>query len=231
MILLLGAYLILYTINPDLVNMRFVLPALNVPADTTGGSSALAGYNRNDIQSGVRSTGSIAELASQATLTEATVRSNIKLNGSGLQILGGDTPCGQGIYSGTTKGCVSFDGARGATVNEMLYVADLIGGKNMIITSVTEGNHAAGEASHANGNKFDTQGTDGVNGKLDKFITQDQSRFESVGTRTDIDGKTLVPLFKNKETGAVWALEPNLTYTNSSGQTQTRPRHWDVQIK
>ena len=227
LVLLLGAYLILYTINPDLVNIgqtQSFLDKLIKRVDIQRLTpSALTGYSREEIQTGI-------DLALgknlNAVLTEATVRDRLK-NLGGIGVLGGiDNPCPPGV----SKGCVSFDGMRKAALDEIIQIGmdDAGGSRGLIITSVTEGNHAAGDYSHKNGSKFDMVGS----AEMDKLI---RTTFQQSGFRTDIKDingqERQLGIFKVDRGSyiAEYVFEPAITYKDSAGNTKTRGAHWDVQ--
>lgn len=106
------------------------------------------------------------------------------------------------------KSSVSFEGIRQATIDEAKALSfDLqnkgIGISYEQITSGTEGSHAEGTYSHANGYKIDLR----MNDQLTNFI---KNNYTYIGVRSDG-----APQYQNSR-GAIYALESD---------------HWDVLVK
>ncbi|MBI4159956.1 hypothetical protein HY504_02220 [Candidatus Wolfebacteria bacterium] len=179
--LLLGAYLILYTINPRLVNLRN--PEIAPVPASTAGTVATRGPVPGSI---VLDAG-----AARGLLERAGIRASPDCVGS------------------NTSGCVSFAGVRQSTIDEIIALenqmrANLVryGGPGfasnptgyIFVTSVTEGNHAPGGESHATGHKIDIR----LNPTLNRFIEVNYSR---IGTRSDG-----APLYQSPR-GSIYARE------------------------
>lgn len=160
LILLLGAYLILYTINPDLVKLK--------------GPEELFKMESMNLQS-VPPT-SVAPISHAATpsqgLSEQDARQELAESGIGVK---GTCPLGQ------ATGCVNLDGIKEGTLNEITSLVSEIGNDNIYVTAGTEGCgtvHAVGTYSHCNGYKTDLR----LNTNLNNYITQN---FQYTGTRED----------------------------------------------
>lgn len=207
LVLLLGAYLILYTINPDLVNIgqtqSFLDTLIKKVEIAPPKSSAVPGLTTGEIQDIDLSYGS----SPNALLTEATARD--RLANFGIKI----------------PASVKVDGIRKAALDEILDLGtEIVAPGNVFITSVTGGNHAEGTFSHANGYKFDVA----PNSELDRIIRTDTSKFENSGrTRTDPLTSRQQAIFINKKTGAEYVYEPEVIQNG----VKTRGAHWDVAVK
>ncbi len=157
LILLLGAYLILYTINPDLVKLK--------------GPEELFKMESINLQS-VPPT-SVAPISHAATpsqgLSEQDARQELAESGIGVK---GTCPLGQ------ATDCVNLDGIKESTLNETIWLAEQVGTQNVFVSGGTEGGHKIGVYSHGNGYKADLL----LNTNLNNYITQN---FQYTGTRSD----------------------------------------------
>ena len=183
LILLFGAYLILYTINPNLVNLKLkTLDSVSVTAPTTGGTTggASGGWGTgSDVngQGGQFSGGGasgctncLTDTQARQTLTSANI--NIKTDGVPANL--------EGIQQSTVNGVIGLRNDCGCTIT---------------ITSATD-SHAAGTA-HANGYKVDLRLNDGIN----NYIT---GNFTYIGLRGDDNA----PQYAGPG-GAIYAREGN----------------------
>lgn len=139
-VLLLAAYLILYTINPDLVNLRDpginVLPTLAPFPSSTAGQESLAGFV--DLRAG----------------SDAEIREDlIRISDAKIRV---NKPAPQ----------TSLDGIRLNTVQGILSLWENCGQCDLVITGGTESGHESGTYSHDNGYKIDLR----PNSALDNAI-------------------------------------------------------------
>jgi len=111
--------------------------------------------------------------------------------------------CKQG---GSTVGCISLEGIQRKTVDAIVSMAEA--GIPINITSVTEGQHAAGEYSHANGYKWDMKPIEPT------WFSNNPDRFEKLKPRSDSNYT-----FRDKVTGAICSLEK-----------PPAPAHWDCAV-
>jgi len=180
LILLLGAYLILNTINPDLVKLKnpdqLLVPGTTSvvpPTQTAGGSIVPPAY----------AAGELSEEQSRQILATA---------GIGVK---GVCPVGQSTE------CVDLNGIKSQTLNEVLSLASSVGSNNVFVSAGTEGcgttTHAAGAYSHCNGYKADLR----LNANLNNYITQN---FQKISNRTSDGAQQYV-----SPSGVIYALEPN----------------------
>ncbi|MDI6717725.1 MAG: hypothetical protein QMD86_01600 [Patescibacteria group bacterium] len=65
------------------------------------------------------------------------------------------------------------------------------------------------------------------NTQLDTYI---KGKFNLSGYTKDVDG-TQLPTYVNPATGAQWVFEPQKTYTDKNGIQKTRGAHWDILVK
>ncbi|MEK7555557.1 MAG: hypothetical protein AAB516_01925 [Patescibacteria group bacterium] len=140
--LLLGAYLILWTINPDLVSLKDPVITGIFPG---GGGGQFKGAGTSGSWG--------PTTPAPGTLSDQQAKSQLQ----------------QGMVS--YKPNVSFDNIKQTTINEAKALSfDLqnkgVGIGNETITSGTEGTHNEGTYSHANGYKFDLR----INNDLTNFI-------------------------------------------------------------
>ena len=142
LILLLAAYLILYTINPDLVKLKEpeelfkTIPTSVVPT-------------------------SRAAIPSRG-LSEQEARQKLTANGIGVKNI---------CSAGQSRSCVNLDGIKEKTLDEVTSLASNIGSNNVYVTAGTEGCgtvHAVGTYSHCNGYKVDLR----LNTNLNNYILQ-----------------------------------------------------------
>jgi hypothetical protein len=175
LLLMLTSYTLLYQVNPDLVAMR-ALPVKTIkPGDAV------------PARSDYRAPGSDALISGQQLTHEDASRI---LTGQGMRIKTWGDPA-------------SLEGLRADTIQELLEASVIIGPRNMIITSGTDGEmHKEGACSHYNGCKVDLS--------MDPTMTRNlesSSEFNCVGTWSN--GTILY----QRSGGGCWAKEST---------------HWDV---
>ncbi len=181
--LLLGAYLILYTINPDLVKIGETqkwLDSLIKPVEVSKEETKLI----------TPLTSSTAALQPTYSVGEQLARQELTQVGIGFK-----DPCS--IVK--TTDCVKLDGVRQTTLGEVIGLKSACSGCNIYVTGGTEevGGHAVGQYSHVNGYKVDLR----LNDELTSYI---EKNFRPYGTRSDG-----APMYVNPKTGARYALERN----------------------
>lgn len=211
--LLLAAYLLLRTINPDLVNLGAIQQQLSEAPEVT---SVPTGFNLENLFSS--SIGAENAPYLQPVYNEAVARDRL-FNGGFGNTLRSSCPPG-----GSTQGCVNFEGIKKETVDEMISLREQLGSP-YTITSATEGSHAIGDFSHGNGYKFDAEAN---NAGLNNLI---RTTFTPSGERRDSVTGRLEPIYRNPQTGAEYVFEPTAQYVDREGVTRTRPAHWDVLVK
>jgi hypothetical protein len=178
LLLLAGAYLILYTVNPNLVNLTLpTLSAVNIAAPTvgSGGNGAVTGL------------GSTQEGQSQAAA---------QLAAAGISVVSSGNCSNQNDPS-----CTSLTGIRQDTIEEAVTLKNDCG-CTVTITGGTETGHetSATGVDHADGYKVDLQANSG----LTSFIeTNSQSGFTQIANRSS-DGAVQ---YVDPVSGAVYAYE------------------------
>lgn len=201
-VLLLSAYLILKTINPDLIDLKNpILPkasAGSIDISSHSNSSGIASAPYNEIYVGGSSGGggAIRSFDDEA-LSEDEARNQL----SSVKI-GVKNTCPKGGSSG----CVNLDGILQPTLNEVGILAASIGSDNVFVTAGTEGCgtvHSPGVYSHCTGYKVDLR----LNTNLNSYITQN---FTKITDRSDGAERYIAP------SGAIYALESD---------------HWDILVK
>lgn len=216
LVLLLGAYLILYTINPDLVNLKgakALFPAISLPSPSSKENVTATPEFKPGVSFDVAN--------SDVKLDTSFVRTMFL--GAGI---GTKSEC---LY-GRTENCVSLLGLRGATYNEMINLRK-DSETYFFITGGTEAGHALGEESHANGYKVDIRTSNDQKDDLSQYILKN---FTSSGTIPDStaqkNGETNAQfqVYKNSKTGAQYVFEKQLK--DSKGNI-IRYAHWDVAVK
>lgn len=140
LILLFGAYLILFTINPNLINLRLeTLSSVSVPAAGTAGGTPV----------GARASSCLT--ADCITDTQARQQLTTASNGA--------------ITFNARPPQTSLEGMRQNTINEIVNIQRNCG-CNIVVTGGTEGGHSAGANSHTNGYKVDL----GLNAGLNNYV-------------------------------------------------------------
>ncbi len=202
-VLLLAAYLILNTINPDLINLKNpILPkasAGNIDISKYSNSSGIASASYNEIYAGGSSGGggAIRSFGGES-LSEEQARKQLSSVGIGTKSV---------CSAGQSSGCVNLNGILQPTLNEVGILAAGIGSDSVFVTAGTEGCgtvHAAGTYSHCNGYKVDLR----LNANLNNYITQN---FQKISNRTSDGAAQYI-----SPSGAVYALETD---------------HWDILVK
>jgi hypothetical protein len=212
LLLALGAWLILNTINPDFVNFNLTLSKAAV-----GGSSASSGNYSGGGGSMGGDTGATdgwdtvvdanGYYTAEKTAQDKLLRESLSgaTNGDAVvtSTTGNSEPC---RYAGQT-GCTDLYGIQAAIINEVVYVANHTDGKVLVVGG-TETGHSSGVYSHAAGHKVDVDDTPNVNAYVMANFTPTPS--------LNRDGKYAATAYVNEATGAIW-------YKEST--------HWDVLVK
>ena len=182
LILLFGAFLVLSTINPNLVNLKLeTLKSVSAPAPAVsgGGSGASGGWGTgSDVQGGGGTFGGGGASGCTNCLTNAEANQALRQNGVSVA---------QGI---------SLEGLRQPTVDGVLNLKQNCG-CDVTVTSGTGGVHQNGTYSHANGYKVDLRLDSGINNYIEK-----PGNF--IGIRSD-DG---APMYSGPG-GGIYAKEGN----------------------
>lgn len=126
LLLAFGAWLILYTINPDLVKMELNIPDINIKAVPVD-SGEFREVDRNKI--------SAAAARDQFSEIGIDVKS--------------ECPPGQSVN------CVRLEGVRQSTIDELKNLKEQFPGAQIYVTGGTESGHSSGATSHSNGYKVD----------------------------------------------------------------------------
>ena len=198
LLLALGAWLILNTINPDFVNFDLTLDTVTVTG-SGGGTQGVKqtesdGYSSMPIdtvdENGYYAAGKISQ--------ERAIREGLAARG--IDVVGSQTnePCEQ--YR--QQGCTDVVGLRKSVFDELDYVVANTDGR-ITVTGGTEWGHASGTYSHGNGYKVDLRKSANVNA-----MVADTTLFTRSGTRGDG-----APRYINNHTGAEWYDEGD---------------HWDI---
>jgi hypothetical protein len=147
-VLLLAAYLILYTINPNLVDLTSPeLKKINLGPAPSAFASDLEGLRYEDDQ---------------------RVREILTKGGIGAK---------EQCLPGLSVNCVNLNGMRQETINEILNIAARVGSPNIFITGGTEGGvHIIGLESHSTGYKFDLRLNDNLNSFIINRFEQIETR-------------------------------------------------------
>lgn len=206
-VLLFGAQVLFNTINPNIVNVerinRILQPSERIV--TNGITGITVGFNESgsstlrgtDVRGGASSFGYVPVLP-QGDVAPADAR-------RALSSVKGITLPNECVPGGSTVGCISLQGVQSGTLNSIMLMAEA--GIPVQITSVTEGAHAAGDYSHANGYKWDMKPID------QKFFADKPDQFQKIATRSDSSAT-----YRDKSTGAECSLEIK------------RP-HWDCSVR
>jgi hypothetical protein len=177
LVLVIGAWLILYTINPNLLVLNLNLESVTTTSPTGGGALV--------------PTGPVGPAMTQAQI-DASNDERLKLATEGIAVNHG--PC---IGTATT-GCTNLNGFAATTESGLKELAQELGcnGKQsspcLTITGGTEGGHTAGN-SHANGTAVDVSQ---ANTALQYYIVQNggvpvPSSYGPVYTITMKNGQTI----------------------------------------
>lgn len=159
--LLLGAWLILYTINPELVILKN--PEIEKVEIKPLPQTPFINPNTGNFTGGGSGGGMLSDYMARELLSMKKI--GVKQN------------CTQG----QDTGCVSLTNIRSGTVNEIANLADQVGSENIFITAGTEGCgtiHVIGMYSHCTGYKIDLR----RDNELDNYITKN---FAYMKTRND----------------------------------------------
>lgn len=216
LILLLGAYLILYTINPNLVNLKFDMPVLNISQDTSGTTNPNVIGTIGPGYIAAQSTYQTQSAADQVNASEGRLILQGSSN-SGWQTCGGSIQTGcikPECVGDNTTGCVDVNNMRKATIDEITSFPSTAQACSRI-SGGTEGGHTDSSGmSHGNGYKFDVSSSCS-SGYLDNYIS-------SFASGKDPNGRDAY-VHTDSSTGrtAYYVKENNV---GSSGQ------HWDVLV-
>jgi hypothetical protein len=178
LLLLGGAYLILYTINPDLVN-------LNLPTLTT--------INIQAPSSGLCSTcGNLVINPSDVTESADYAASRLKQAGIGISSTGNCSDQGN-------KTCTSLQGIKKDTIDELVEIKADCSRCDMTVTGGTETGHSVAQngVDHQDGYKVDVAATQ----SLTQFVENTPSEFQPDGARGSD------PRYVDRSTGAIWVYE------------------------
>lgn len=183
-LLLLGAYIILRLINPNLVNLKLPeLEKIKVKSDA---------YTSTDVSGGVG-------------LSEDEARKILNING--IDILNNDRTFLQGIKQGTLDELIRMKKECDTWVSKY-YPNYKMHNKNecyILVTGGTENiKHNPGVCSHANGYKIDIA----PNSMLDKFITETYCMKTNNGC-VNYDKRSDGALIYKSPTGSTYAREGN----------------------
>ncbi len=186
LLLLGGAYIILYTINPNLINLN--LPALSPLNISTAGTPFTLPNGQL-----CENTDTGSSCATSGGLDQATAQAS-------LAAFGITTTSSGNCTDQSNPRCTSLQGMQQSTVNELVQFKQMCqqsnSGCTVTVTGGTEVGHANGDISHLNGYKADID----PNPQVSSFITQN---FTPIGTRSS-DGAAQ---FKDPVSGAIYARE------------------------
>lgn len=186
LVLVISAWLILTTINPDLLKLNLTLDPVTVsapPAGTSGGSGtgSPAGKPMTEAQKA-------EDAGIRAMLASSNV--DIKVNAP---------PC----TDGQVGGCTNLNGINGSLLNNIVDLRRAVG-STIVITGGTEGGHTGG-SSHYTGNAIDLRRPHSA---LDAFVQKNkvgQSYTDKYGTHytLNMNGRTMTFL----DEGDHWHVE------------------------
>ncbi|MBI5079470.1 hypothetical protein HZB06_02250 [Candidatus Wolfebacteria bacterium] len=221
LVLLLAAYLILWTINKDIVNLGKIQGFLKkevTPVDTTPAEGEVTPVDTTPAEGdgtcgdgvetcpdyggggGGQKIDDGGAVVGEGSLSEKDARS--RLSDNNIQTKD-SCPAGQ------TKDCVNFNGMKEKTMAEIVVFSKQAGSQNVFISGGTEGAHSDGVYSHSNGYKFDVRMNDAVTKYIEGNYTRIDDRIEKDGSKT--------PQYQSSD-GAIYAKESNRN-------------HWDVLVK
>jgi hypothetical protein len=195
LVIVITSYLILYTINPNLLNLN-----LNIEPTTV---TAPAGTLANPFAAGVSTPG--------ARMTDVEVNASnynrVLLQSSNITTYAG--PC----TSGQTTGCVNLNGLTTATIDSLSSLGKSCGPACMIITGGTESGHSV-NSTHTQGTTVDMTTTPGlqtflgVTNPVGNTSATGQKQAPTTVTKV-VDGKTVTFTYEAKgdngiSSGAHW---------------------------
>lgn len=160
-IILATSYLLLNTINPDL--LKITDPAITVPAAPASGSAAPP------------------TVAQSGTMTEKEARD--KLQSAGVSV--NKSACS---FSGQ-QDCTSLDNVRKVTIENVVKFKNNCGCE-VVITGGTESGHSSGQYSHANGYKIDYRLSTDTDNYIKKNFEPAGTRSDGSPTYKDSQGNT-----------------------------------------
>lgn len=200
-VLLFGAQVLFNTINPNIIDIQRIQRALQPSERIVTGP--LTWTELGEVGFGTSTQG----MPSAITPGTGPFVSGPVSAAEARSILAsvGITMYPECVPGGSTKGCISLEGVNEWTLNSMIAMAQT--GIPMHITSVTEGQHAAGTYSHANGYKWDMTAID------PKYFADRPNQFEKIATRSDSSAT-----YRDKVTGAECSLEIKVP-------------HWDCSVR
>ncbi|OGM94085.1 hypothetical protein A2524_04155 [Candidatus Wolfebacteria bacterium RIFOXYD12_FULL_48_21] len=215
-VLLFGAQVLFNTINPNIVDIdriqRTLQPSKRIVTEPI--TNTEVGFEESGGLApggGGFGGGGAASRGGGGTVEAAAARSR-------LSSVGGVTLSPECAPGGSTRGCISLEGVQGGTLDSIAAMA--ASGIPVRITSVTEGQHASGDYSHANGYKWDMAAID------PKFFADRPDQFEKIATRSDSSAT-----YRDKRTDAECSLERSRTYRNEKNELITVVPHWDCSAK
>lgn len=209
-ILLFGAQVLFNTINPNIIDIGRIQRIIQPKERIVPGVIKLTDITVYDEEGVFTSVGkelvkalSFGTLFKDHKLFDVQGADTVReaLSSAGVRML---PECKPG---GTTKGCISLIGAHKETIGAAASMAEA--GIPIQITSVTEGQHAAGTYSHASGYKWDMAPIPESN------FSSKPDRFEKIATRSDSTAT-----YRDKATGAECSLEK-----------PPAPAHWDCSVR
>jgi len=162
-LLALAAWLILYTINPDLAKMKLEIPEINIKAVPIESQ-----IDRGEFAEAYKDRINAAFARAQFAEFEIGVKSECQ--------------------PGVSEGCVKSEGLRQSTIDELKNLREQCPGTQIYVTGGTESGHSSGVTSHSNGYKVDL----GLNTELDKCIKENfkPARIRTDGAKQWINSKT-----------------------------------------
>jgi hypothetical protein len=148
-VLILGAWIILYTVNPNLLNLNLNIETVNVGPSASGGGNLTTG----------------GKMTNEQIAASNTIRESLASDG----ILTYRPAC----EAGGTTGCVNLNGLTQTTITGVEKLAnDLCGGTKpcISITGGTEGGHSA-TGDHPQGKALDFAFSQPTNAKILPYLT------------------------------------------------------------
>ncbi len=214
LILALGTWLILNTINPDLVK-KFDLKLDTVTVTGSGGTGSTYDGKLNEItitredgttytfrgiqdayqsSPGLQLVGEDGKYLPEKITKEEAMRYTL-MKDSDIVITsttGSSKPC---TYPGQT-GCTDLYGMKAATIEEIKYIDEKTKGQVLVTGGTEHGPHAIGAYSHGSGHKVDIDDTSNVTDYVENNFIR----------RKDLDreGTHASRAYENPDTEAIW---------------------------
>ena len=212
-IIILGAWLLIDAIMQTLVGNRLGFPwnsiqCIGQPPQTAGSQGGSSSPPPGNVTPVTVDPGELTRAQALAQLNPG-----IALN---HPVANGDCPAGQ------TTGCTSLTGVKTTTIAAANFIQSSCSCP-VVISGGTEGGHAPGQFSHANGFKLDFQaGRGSQTAALDSFLTQ---TIQNNGLLAQTNGT----LQQDHPYGPI-ALPNGSTLTIRRESIGTSNDHWDVQV-